>query len=235
MEQLRKAFEQLNISVNEETVSKFKKYMGLVLAWNEKINLTAITGETDFIKKHFIDSLLCANFDEVKNADTLIDVGTGAGFPGVPLALVFPHKQFLLIDSIGKKVKILGEIAEALELSNVNLLQSRAEDLARKEEFRENFDVCLARAVAGLATLSEYCLPFVKIGGSFISYKGPGADEEAKGAEKAIETLGGKFVGIRRPQLEGFDFDHSLIVIKKTQKTHGKYPRSAGIPTKAPL
>ena len=209
--------------------------MKLVLAWNEKVNLTAITDEDDFITKHFIDSVSCAVFDELVNADTVIDVGAGAGFPGVPLSLVFPDKQFLLIDSTGKKIKILKEIADALELPNVKLVQSRAEDLARKEGYRESFDVCVSRAVARLAALSEYCLPFVKIGGCFIAYKGAGADGELKEAKNAIAILGGEIDGIRTPRLEGFDFDHNLTVVKKTRKTPGKYPRNAGIPTKNPL
>ena len=235
MKQLENAFEQLNISVSSETVSKFEKHMKLVLEWNKKVNLTAITNEDDFIKKHFIDSILCAGFDEIKNADTLIDVGTGAGFPGVPLALVFPDKQFLLIDSLGKRIKILYEILETLGISNVTPIHTRAEDLAHKKEYREKFDICFSRAVANLATLAEYCLPFVNIGGAFISYKGPDAGEELKWAGNAIKLLGGEAEDIRKINIEGFDLDHNIIIVKKKRNTPVKYPRKAGTPTKEPL
>ena len=235
MKQLENAFEQLNISIGSETVFKFEKYMKLILEWNEKVNLTAITDEDDFIKKHFIDSILCVGFDEIKNADTVIDVGTGAGFPGVPLALVFPDKQFLLIDSLGKRIKILYEILETLEISNVTLIHTRAEDLAHKKEYREKFDICFSRAVANLATLAEYCLPFVNIGGAFISYKGPDAGEELKEAGNAIKLLGGEAEDIRKVNIEGFDLDHNIIIVKKKRNTPVKYPRKAGTPTKEPL
>lgn len=235
MKQLENAFEQLNISIGSETVFKFEKYMKLILEWNEKVNLTAITDEDDFIKKHFIDSILCVGFDEIKNADTVIDVGTGAGFPGVPLALVFPDKQFLLIDSLGKRIKILYEILETLEISNVTLIHTRAEDLAHKKEYREKFDICFSRAVANLATLAEYCLPFVNIGGAFISYKGPDAGEELKEAGNAIKLLGGEAEDIRKINIEGFDLDHNIIIVKKKRNTPVKYPRKAGTPTKEPL
>ena len=235
MQQLCKAFEQLNITVNNETFTKFEKYMQLVLRWNEKVNLTAITNEDDFIKKHFIDSILCAGFDEFKNAETVIDVGTGAGFPGVPLALMFPVKQFLLIDSVGKKIKILGEILVELEISNVTLLHCRAEELAHKSEYRENFDICVSRAVANLAALSEYCLPFVRLGGNFIAYKGSDAAEELAGAEGAIKILGGGIAEIKKAELENFNFDHNFVIIKKKQGTPEKYPRKTGTPAKKPL
>jgi len=217
MKQLENAFEQLNITTRAETVSKFERYMKLVLAWNEKVNLTAIKDENDFIKKHFIDSILCAGFSELINAETVIDVGTGAGFPGVPLALIFPQKQFLLIDSTGKKIKILGEITAALEIPNVTLIHARAEELSRKEEYREKFDLCVSRAVANLAVLSEYCLPFVSAGGSFISYKGPDTDKEVKEAKRKIKALGGDIADIRKVELLGFDLDHSFIIVKKNR------------------
>jgi len=235
VKQLENAFEQLNISIGSETVFKFEKYMKLILEWNEKVNLTAITDEDDFIKKHFIDSILCVGFDEIKNADTVIDVGTGAGFPGVPLALVFPDKQFLLIDSLGKRIKILYEILETLGISNVTPIHTRAEDLAHKKEYREKFDICFSRAVANLATLAEYCLPFVNIGGAFISYKGPDAGEELKEAGNAIKLLGGEAEDIRKVNIEGFDLDHNIIIVKKKRNTPVKYPRKAGTPTKEPL
>ena len=191
MEMLAKALEQLNIPASAETLSRFFDYMRLTLQWNEKVNITKITDEGDFIKKHFIDSLLCAGFDEVKTAETVIDVGTGAGFPGAPLAMIFPEKQFLLIDSTGKKIKILEEVLKSVGISNVLLLHARAEELARDSGYRGKFDLCVSRAVAKLAVLAGYCLPFVKAGGSFISYKGPGVFEEMEEAERVIKKLGG--------------------------------------------
>jgi len=235
MKTLKRAIEQLGIAASEETLSKFKEYMERVLSWNEKVNLTTITEETDFIKKHLIDSILCIGFVEIRNAESIIDIGTGAGFPGVPLALVFPNKQFLLLDSTGKKIKILRDITEKLEIKNIKLIHARAEDLAHREEHREKYDACVSRAVANLSILSEYCLPFVKTGGSFVSYKGPDAEEEVKAAETAVKTLGGELAGIRKIELDGFDLDHSFVVIKKINNTPDKYPRKAGIPEREPL
>lgn len=232
MIQLINALKQLHIEVENETISKFERHMKLVLEWNEKVNLTAITDADDFIKKHFVDSVLCANFDEITKADTIIDVGTGAGFPGVPLAVLFPQKQFVLMDSLGKRIKILDEIVNELGLLNISTVHARAEDLARKKEYREKFDVCVSRAVANLAVLSEYCLPFVNIGGAFISYKGPDAYEELKQAEKAIEILGGEAGSIKKMEIDDFDLNHNIIIINKKRRTPDKYPRKAGIPAK---
>jgi len=235
VKQLENAFEQLQITITDKIVNKFQKYMELVLAWNEKVNLTAVTERDEFIKKHFIDSILCADFDELKNANTIIDVGTGAGFPGVPLALIFPEKQFLLIDSLNKRMKILEEMLSEIEVSNVSVLHTRAEDLAHKKEYRETFDICVSRAVANLAVLSEYCLPFINLGGFFISYKGPSALEELAQADKAIKLLGGEVKDIVKKELEDFDLDHNMVIIKKERHTPNKYPRKAGIPAKEPL
>jgi len=235
LKQLEIAFEQLNIETDVETIAKFEKYMKLVLDWNNKINLTAITDEADFIKKHFIDSVLCVDFEQVKKAGTFIDVGTGAGFPGVPLALIFPDKQFLLMDSVGKKIKVVSEMLEELGILNVKTVHARAEDLAHKKEYREKFDICVSRAVANLATLSEYCLPFVNMGGAFISYKGSDIDDELKNANNAIEKLGGQIVDVRKVTLSNFELDHNIITITKVRQTPVKYPRKAGMPTKQPL
>jgi 16S rRNA (guanine527-N7)-methyltransferase len=235
MKQLREAFEQLNIEASEDAILKFEKHMSLVLEWNKKVNLTTITNEADFIQKHFIDSILCVCFDEFKRADTVIDVGTGAGFPGVPLAILFPQKQFLLVDSVSKKLKILKEILEDLEIANVNLIHTRAEDLAHDKKYRENFDICVSRAVSNLATLSEYCLPFVKTGGTFIAYKGPDVTAELEKAGSAIRQLGGETGEIRRAELAGFELDHNMVFINKKKKTPAGYPRKAGVPAKEPL
>ena len=235
MKQLELALEQLNIPTSGDTIFKFNQYMKMVLEWNEKVNLTAVKDEEEFIKKHFVDSVLCADFHEFKNADTVIDVGTGAGFPGVPLALIFPDKQFLLIDSLNKRIKILNEILEVLGISNVVALHTRAEDLAHKKEYRESFDVCVSRAVANLAVLTEYCLPFINIGGFFISYKGSDVGDELKNATNAIKILGGQVKDIRKTTIESFDLNHNMIIIRKNTATPGKYPRKAGFPAKEPL
>jgi len=215
MENLYRAFEQLNIAASEEIMTKFRKYMEMVLDWNEKINLTAIKEENEFVKKHFIDSILCAGFEEVISSEKVIDVGTGAGFPGIPLALIFPAKQFTLIDATRKKLNVLTEITQTLGMTNVKMIHARAEDLARNEEYREKFDLCVSRAVANLTVLLGYCLPFVTAGGSFISYKGPEADKEIKEAEGVIKALGGEIAGVRKASLEGFDLDHRFVLIKK--------------------
>jgi len=215
MDQIKSAIEQLKITSAPETIAKFGKYMELILEWNSKINLTAIKDEKDFISKHFIDSILCANFDEVTKASSVIDVGTGAGFPGIPLALIFPEKSFLLIDSTGKKIKVVGEIAKSLEIGNVKVLHARAEELSRKPDFSGKFDLCVSRAVANLSVLCGYCLPFVSEGGCFIAYKGPCPDEEIRVAKQAIRRLGGLLPEVRKVNMEGFGLDHSFIVINK--------------------
>lgn len=235
MEQLRNTCEQLRLTVNEEVFIKFFQYQEAILGWNEKVNLTAITDRKEFVKKHFVDSILCANLQAVQEAERVIDVGTGAGFPGVPLALLFPEKQFVLIDSLAKRIRILDEICRELKILNVSLVHGRAEDLAREKVYRESFDLCVSRAVANLAVLAEYCLPFVRKNGYFLPYKGPDGDAEILTANEAIRTLGGRVVEIFRVSAEGFDLDHSLILIQKTEKTPEKYPRKAGMPSKEPL
>ena len=218
MEQLIKAFESLNMNIDEATRQKFKKFMELVLEWNEKVNLTSITDKKDFVKKHFVDSIICAGFDEIKGANSIIDVGTGAGFPGVPLALVFPEKRFSLIDATRKKIQILNGILETLEIPNVELRHGRAEELSRNEAYSEKFDLCVSRAVANLKVLVAYCLPFVTIDGCFFSYKGSSANKEAKESESVIKSFGGEIIAIRKVKLEGFDLDHNIVVIKKVKR-----------------
>lgn len=235
MEQLKKALAQLNIHVDEKMLHQFNNYMEQILSWNEKVNLTAIKDPDEFIKKHYVDSVLCANYDEIAGAKTVIDVGTGAGFPGIPLALIFPEKHFLLIDSLDKRIKIIKEICQAIEIRNVEAVHGRAEELAFQQKYRQQFDLCVSRAVAKLPVLAEYCLPFVKIGGFFLSYKGPDTEDERFQAKKALKALGGELIEERKANLEGFDLNHTLLVMKKTQNTPAKYPRKSGIPSKKPL
>ncbi|QHI72268.1 16S rRNA (guanine(527)-N(7))-methyltransferase RsmG [Aminipila terrae] len=235
MEILREAFNQLNISCDEIVLNKFEKYMEMVLEWNEKVNLTAITDQDEFIKKHYIDSVICYNFSEIHKAECVIDVGTGGGFPGIPLALIFPEKKFVLMDSLKKRLNIIDDLTSQLGITNVVTLHGRAEDIAHSKEHREKYDLCVSRAVANLATLSEYCLPFIKRGGNFLAYKGVKAEEEIKEAHKAIFLLGGKISREERVSLPGYDLDHNIIVIDKLQNTSAKYPRKAGTPSKEPL
>ena len=228
-------FERLGIGYDTELLKKFSQYMEGVLDWNVKVNLTAITDRDEFIKKHYIDSIVCAGQEEIENAESIIDVGTGAGFPGIPLALIYPKKKFVLMDSLSKRLKIIDELCHEIGIENVMVLHGRAEDLAQKPEYRESFDLCVSRAVANLATLSEYCLPFVKPGGYFVAYKGPECEAELADAKKAINILGGSVEDIRTAGLENLDLSHKLLYIKKTKDTPSKYPRKAGKAVKKPL
>lgn len=235
MQQLENAMIQLKIQYSAEMLQTFKDYMELVLSWNQKVNLTAITDRDEFIKKHFIDSLICAKEEEVEIAQTVIDVGTGAGFPGLPLAIIYPEKQFLLIDSLNKRVKILEEIYTNLNIKNVTVLHSRAEEAGQQKTYRERFDLCVSRAVANLSTLSEYCLPFIKTNGYFLAYKGPDYESELDVSKGAIAKLGGDVIAVKKAALTNFGLEHNIIYIKKIKKTPSNYPRKAGTPAKEPL
>lgn len=235
MEELENIFEKLGLTLDESKKEKYILYMNKILEKNQNINLTAITDKDEFIRKHYIDSLLCAGSEEFIKAQSVIDVGTGGGFPGVPLAIAFPEKDFVLIDSLNKRIKIVSEILETIAIKNVSVFHGRAEDLARKKEMREAFDICVSRAVANMSTLSEYCIPFVKIGGCFIAYKGPECDKEIDDAENAIYEMGGKIKRIQTPEFQGDNVKHKLIFVSKIKSTKSKYPRKAGIPSKEPV
>ena len=235
MKQLELALDRLGLEYTENMLAQFDAYMELVLAWNEKVNLTAIRERDDFIKKHFIDSVLCAGQPEVRAAESVIDVGTGAGFPGMPLAILFPQKRFVLMDSLNKRIKILEEIYKSLSMTNVCTVHGRAEELARDPQLREGFDLCVSRAVANLSTLSEYCIPFIKRGGYFLAYKGSDYEAELHSAKKAVAVLGGRISEVRKAELDDFDLSHHIIYIRKEGITPSKYPRKAGIPAKEPI
>lgn len=235
MNNFREIFRKLDIAFSPDKEDKLTGYMDEILELNQHINLTAITDRDEFIRKHYIDSLLCVSYDEFKNAKNIIDVGTGGGFPGVPLAIAFPEKNFVLIDSLNKRIKIINELCEKLGITNVRAVHGRAEELARKKEMRDSFDLCVSRAVANMSTLTEYCLPFVKKGGSFIAYKGPECGSEIAAASRAIKVLGGRLTHEESPVFEGSDFEHKLIFIKKEKNTESKYPRKAGTPSKEPI
>lgn len=233
MNNLTSRLDKLHIPYNAEKINALREYMVGILGWNEKINLTGITDEDQFILKHFIDSLLIYNMKEYDEAHTVIDMGTGGGFPGIPLAIMSEDKKFVLTDSLNKRLKVIDELTSQIGITNVITCHGRAEDLGRSQDHREKYDMCVSRAVASLPTLCEYCLPFVKVGGFFLAYKGPDCQDEIKAAEKAITVLGGELVKINDVDFEGFE--HKILVIKKIKSTPKKYPRKAGTPSKQPL
>lgn len=227
--------EKIGITLNEQQKQQFDKYYEMLVEWNKVMNLTGITEYDEVNLKHFTDSLTIARTQEMQKIQSVIDIGTGAGFPGIPLKIAFPHLKVVLLDSLNKRIKFLDAVIEELGLENISTIHGRAEDFAKKKEYRECFDLCVSRAVANLATLSEYCLPFVKVEGEFISYKSGDSDEEIRDAEFAVKVLGGKITDVDKFQLPGTDMGRSLVKIKKVKNTAGKYPRKAGLPSKEPL
>ncbi len=221
-------------SISPENADKFHKYYELLVEWNEKINLTAITEEDDVAVKHFLDSLNAAK-GIVEDGMSVIDVGTGAGFPGLPVKIANPGISLTLVDSLNKRIGFLCEVISSLGLTDVETVHSRAEDLGINKDYREKYDVCVSRAVANLTTLCELCLPFVKVGGLFVSLKGPKAQEEAEEAKRAIELLGGSLTDIKSYDLSDTDLNHNIVIIKKISHTPTKYPRKAPKPSKEPL
>ncbi len=231
---LNKLLQDKNINI-DNYMEDILNYKELVLEWNKKFNLTAITEDEEFNIKHLYDCLLLLKADEIKNAKTIVDVGTGAGFPGIVLAICLPNIEFTLVDSVNKKVRFLDIVVEELNLKNVKTIHGRSEELARDEKYRDNFDVCVSRAVASLDTLSEYCLPLVKKDGYFISMKGSKAEEELNQAEDAIRILSAKFDKKIDYTLTEDDHNRSLIFLKKINSTGKKYPRAGGAPRNKPL
>lgn len=230
----------LAISLNEEQYKKFIQYYELLTEWNRFINLTAITDYEEVVLKHFTDSLsLVKAFSDhtflSENRLSLMDVGTGAGFPAIPLKIAFPELQITMLDSLQKRVKFLGEVIERLQLKGITALHGRAEDAARQSGLREKFDLCVSRAVARLTSLSEYCLPFIKMNGYFIPYKSEKTESELAEAEHALSVLGGKVIRETDFYLPDSTIYRKLIVIEKIKATPLKYPRKAGLPTKEPL
>ena len=227
--------EKIGITLNERQKQQFDKYYEMLVEWNKVMNLTGITEYDEVNLKHFTDSLTIARTQEMQKVQSVIDIGTGAGFPGIPLKIAFPHLKVVLLDSLNKRIKFLDAVIEELGLENISTIHGRAEDFAKKKGYREQFDLCVSRAVANLSTLSEYCLPFVKVEGEFISYKSGDSDEEIRDAEFAVKVLGGKITDVDKFQLPGTDMGRSLVKIKKVKNTAGKYPRKAGLPSKEPL
>lgn len=220
---------------DERTAGQFDTYYRLLIEWNEKINLTAITEEREAALKHFVDCISAFECGKIADGCSVIDVGTGAGFPGLPLKIFNPTLKVTLMDSLNKRINFLNEVVSALGLGDVSTVHARAEELGKNKAHREKYDICVSRAVANLATLSELCLPLVKVGGYFISMKGPKADDELKEASKAIELCGGEFEEIKKYAIDETDYDHNLVVIKKIKPTPPRYPRNAPKPAKEPI
>lgn len=225
------------LKLEKRQICQFLNYYELLIHWNSFMNLTTITEFDEVLVKHFIDSisLIKAVPDLAERDYSVIDIGTGAGFPGIPLKIVFPNLKITLLDSLNKRVQFLNEAIKLLELKNITVIHGRAEDFAKPAKLRESFDFCVSRAVANLTTLSEYCLPFVKKGGYFISYKSEKITEEFNNAKEAIKILGGKYENQVEFKLPDSDIYRNLFVIKKEKNTPLKFPRKAGIPSKEPI
>lgn len=223
----------LGVRFSVEQIEQFYRYMNLLIEWNEKMNLTAITEPKEIILKHFIDSITILKY--IDDNSKLVDVGTGAGFPGVPLSIMNPTLKITLVDSLNKRLIFLEEVVKELNLKNIEIVHARAEEFGQNKNYREKFDVATSRAVANLATLSEYLVPLVKIDGKIISMKASNAKEEINDAKKAIEVLGGKIEKIEEFDLPESDIGRTIIIIDKNKCTPAKYPRKAGTPAKEPI
>lgn len=233
LDKFKAGLEKLNINLSDEQLAQFITYYEMLIEKNKVMNLTAITEYDEVIEKHFLDSIsLCQVYDLSKEV-TILDMGTGAGFPGIPLKIAFPEIKITLADSLNKRIKFLDEVVEELGLTKVETVHARAEELARNKSYRENFDLVVSRAVANLSTLGEYCIPFVKEGGYFISYKSGEIEEEVEAAKKAIKILGGQIKDIYKFDLS--DQKRSFVKIEKLKTTPKTYPRKAGTPAKMPL
>ena len=223
----------LGVRFSVEQMEQFYKYMNLLIEWNEKMNLTAIIEPSEIILKHFIDSITILK--DIKDGSTVVDVGTGAGFPGIPLSIMNPTLKITLVDSLNKRLIFLQEVIKELNLKNVELIHARTEEFGRNKKYREKFDIATSRAVANLATLSEYLLPLVKINGQAISMKAGNASQEIEEAQKAIKTLGGHINRIDEFYLPQTDIARTIIIIDKIKETPNQYPRKAGTPLKEPI
>ena len=236
-EEFKREFEKylakMNISLLKEQYVQFYAYMELLIEWNEKMNLTAITDPKEIILKHFVDSLTIAKY--VKEDKSIIDMGTGAGFPGIPIKIYRKDVKVVLADSLNKRIKFLDEVIDKLKLENVETIHCRAEELGKNKQYREKFDYATSRAVANLSTLSEYLMPFVKLNGKCIFMKTIEVEEELEKAKKAIKTLGGKVEKVDKFEIPESDLGRSIIIVKKEKITPSKFPRKPGTPAKEPL
>lgn len=231
---LEQGLSELGITLNESQKQQFIDYYEMLVEKNELMNLTAITEFNEVVQKHFIDSLSLCKVYQAKN-QKILDLGTGAGFPGIPLKIVYPDLEILLVDSLKKRLGFLEDLIKKLDLKKIETLHGRAEDIGKNSLYREKYDLCVSRAVAKLSTLSEYCLPFVKRDGYFVAYKSGNVTEEVNASSRAFQKLGAKLERVEEFLLPGTDIERTFIMIKKTETTPGKYPRGAGKPTKEPL
>ena len=225
--------EKLNLTLTEEQIEKFYNYMNLLIEWNKKINLTAIVEPKDIILKHFIDSLTIEKY--IKKGETIIDVGTGAGFPGIPLKIAREDLKITLADSLNKRINFLNEVINKLDLKNIETIHTRAEELGKNKKYREKFDIATSRAVANMSTLSEYLIPFIKVEGRCICMKSSDIDTELENAKKAINILGCEIESNNKFNLPNGDLGRSIIILKKVRNTPSKFPRKAGTPAKEPI
>lgn len=230
---LRENANIIGVSLDEEMLDKFYNYKNLVIEWNEKINLTAITDDLDFVVKHFVDSLTINKY--IEKGKTIIDIGTGAGFPGIPLKILNKDNKIILFDSLNKRLKVLDDIINKIDLKNIETLHGRAEETFKNKKHREKYDVAVSRAVATLNVLAELMLPAVKIGGICICMKGNNAEEEILEAKKAISELGGEIIKVEKTVLPDLNLERNIIIIKKIKQTPTKYPRKPGTPQKEPI
>lgn len=232
---LRKGIEELGISVNDKILQNFKVYREVLVDWNQKMNLTGIEEEREVYIKHFLDSISAITNNYIKDGMSIIDVGTGAGFPGLPLRICLKNVKLTLLDSLNKRINFLQEVSAKVGIDNIEFIHGRAEDFGKDENYREKYDIATARAVAGLPVLIEFCAPFIKLGGYFVCLKGPNANLELEEAKKAIEIMGLKFVEKIDVKLPELDLSHNILVFKKIKNTPEKYPRKAGKPSKNPI
>lgn len=231
--QIKDAFSKIDLTLNDKQAEQFFRYYELLIQKNQVMNLTSITEFDDVVLKHFLDSLMICKIQEPEGS--LIDVGTGAGFPGIPLKIMYPDLKVVLLDSLNKRVQFLNEVIRKLGLENIKAIHGRAEDVAKQKIYREQFDCCVSRAVANLSSLAEYCIPFVKTGGYFIPYKSGKIQEELDSGKKAINILGGTVEIVKEFELPETDISRCLLYIRKIENTPQKYPRKAGMPTKEPI
>lgn len=239
LKSIASALQDMGIVLTEQMEKQFLTYYDLLIEWNEKINLTAITDFEEVLIKHFLDSLSIVKAVSAeklaKGNIRIADIGTGAGFPGIPIKIAFPECDLVLVDSLNKRIRFLDTVIETLGLNRIEAVHGRSEELGRKEDYRDGFDLVVSRAVANLSVLTEYCLPFVKPQGLFVSYKSRQTSEELEGAKRAINLVKGKVDRVETFTLQGTDYERSLVLIKKTAPTPKKYPRRAGTPAKEPL
>lgn len=235
MSEIKEVFDKMHIELPDGALELLNRYYEMLIDTNKVMNLTAITEYSEVVIKHFADSAAIGCITDMNGNIDLIDVGTGAGFPGIVLKIVYPQLSVVLLDSLNKRVNFLKNVITELGLTDISAIHGRAEDIARNKDYREKFDLCVSRAVANMSSLSEYCLPFVKVGGRFIPYKADGCDEEVKTASKAVNILGGNIRKIESYVIPDTDICRKFVVIDKLRNTSAKYPRKAGLPTKEPL